>query len=359
MTPPDAAFELKFEGEIVEALGGAPAIVVAAALNGVQRLVHLIGMRHEGRTLDRRARPPATVQERYVVLCQGPRAGSHVEPFRIAPTVSGLVAVQAAGLASTELSNFLDALERRHFADVAAVVPDPTYRRFMLAAVIAMAPAPGSGVTLDVLSDGGGRRFRTEPARAFVSGLLRAAPSVDEDAMLIGRLDEIDFAARRMTLLELSTRRKLTCVYDEVVESMLLENPRELIQVFGTVVLDHQSRPESIQDVRLVQAVDRSPFRIEQFRSGNWVIAAEPLLELSVSFDAETQMLTAINAELGIDAFGETREALACALYDELDVLWRFYAQAPEADLAEDAVALKRRLLARFAEQHPDAAQAR
>jgi hypothetical protein len=50
---------------------------------------------------------------------------------------------------------------------------------------------------------------------------------------------------------------------------------------------------------------------------------------------------------LGISVCGQTRDELETALYDELSVLWRLYAQAADDDLDGPATELKQKWLER------------
>jgi len=344
----DAEFVLKFDGAIVDAHGAAPAAVVAAALGAMQRLAHLIGMQHEGRELVHRARAPASVQARYAVMCGVPEQGCLLEPVRIAPLISDLVADQAAERAGQTLKRFFGAVRTQDATAISEAAPDGGYRRLMLTELLNMAPPADSGVTLDILDNKGCLAVSPGAARSYVEIMLRPPRSVDREGVLTGWLNEIDFASRKLLLLETSSQRKLTCLYEEAVEPMLLDNPRELIQVHGTIVRDAEGRPESIQDVRLVQALDLSPCRFDQLFLGNEEVRFDPPLDLIVEFDATTGMLSAADPDLGIDAYGETREILQASVRSELDTLWRFYANADPEVLTEDAVELRSRLITRF-----------
>ena len=98
--------------------------------------------------------------------------------------------------------------------------------------------------------------------------------------------------------------------------------------VHGTIVRDAEGRPESMQNVTLVGALDLSPIRVDRFVVGSQDVSCVPRLELAVDFHPANGMLTAADADLGIDAYGETRDRLAGALLSELDVLWRYYTGA-------------------------------
>ena len=338
----DTGFVLRFAGPVVEARGAAPAAAVAAALDAMQRLAHLVGMQQEGRDLGQ--------------PCGVSQPGSLLEPLRLVSLDPDLLADEATRRAGRTLKRFFAGVQGNDAGAVAEAAPDRGYRRLMLSALLAMAPAPGGAVTLDILDSRHALAVSMDAVRPNVAALLRPARTVDHDGILTGTLNEIDFARRTLVILETSSERQLTCLYDESVEPMLLEHPRELIQVHGTIVRDAEGRPASIQDVSLVQPLDLSPFLIEHFVAGNQPVACDPPLDLAVEFDAAAGILTVADADLGIDAYGETRDRLSASLHSELDTLWRFYASADPAELAEDAEALRQRLRERFKARSADAA---
>lgn len=63
------------------------------------------------------------------------------------------------------------------------------------------------------------------------------------------------------------------------------------------------------------------------------------------ALDPETgTVFVAGSAELGVDAYGESRRELAADLEAQLRMVWEDYALAEDGELAADALALKRRL---------------
>jgi hypothetical protein len=349
---------LRFAGSPVGAavdLPTVPAAELARALDGFQRIVHLIGMRLEGRTLSRRARPSQEVQRRFVLLCEQSRPGSYEQPIRLTTRESQLLAPQEIERVETDLSRFLYAIGHRDERRLEDAVADPTYRRFMLDALAQALPTPESGVSLEVFANGD-RLLSSATVQAFVEDQRRPRPSAASAGVVNGELFEIDFAARRITLRLLGAKRDITCSYEDSVEPTLLEHPRELIQVFGLVSLDARGVPRTIEAVdfiRPIQEVD--DVSIDSFEIGNRTVRARRPLTFTVRFDREDQLFTATIPLLGIETAGETRDDVAEGVLAELRVLWRNYARADDARLAVGARALKSRLLDAF-EETPHAA---
>lgn len=352
----DTEFVLRFAGPVVEAQGAAPAAAVAAALNSMQRLAHLVGMQQDGRDLGQRARVPSNVQARYMVLCGVSEPGSLLEPVRLVSLEGDLLTDEATLQAGRTLKKFFCGVQDNDAGAVNQAAPDRAYRRLMLLALLAMAPTAGNAVTLEILDSSRSLALSTNSARSYLESLLKPEPNINQDGVLTGRLDEIDFVKRSLLLLETSSQRKLTCIYDEAVEPMLLDHPRELIQVHGVIVRDETGQPLGIQDVTLVQPLDLSPIRIEVFSSSGEEIWCDPPLDLLVEFDASTGVLTSVDPDLSIDAYGETRDLLDASLHSDLETLWRHYASADPTVLTEDAATLRQRLRERFKVRDVDAA---
>ena len=78
--------------------------------------------------------------------------------------------------------------------------------------------------------------------RAPVSRVVRGS--------VVGYFKKIDFSRREITIFHKETARDLSCVYEDYVEESLLDHPRDLLLLFGTVARDAEGRPVSIHDVR-------------------------------------------------------------------------------------------------------------
>ncbi len=327
-----------------------PAAELARALDGFQRIVHLIGMRLEGRTLSRRARPSQEVQRRFVLVCELPRSGSYEQPLRLITLDPQLLAPQELERANADLGRFLHAIGQRDERRLEDAVANSTYRRFMLDALAQAMPDPQSGVSLEVLANGD-RLLGSTTAQAFVEDQRRPRLSAASAGVVNGELIEIDFAARRIRLRLLGVKRDIACSYEDSVEPTLLEHPRELIQVFGSVSVDARGVPRTIEAVDFIRPIqEEEDVSINSFDIGNRTVRARRPLVVSIRFDREEQLFTAAVPSLEIETVGETRDDVAEGIVAELRVLWRNYALGDDARLTAGARNLKGRLLEAFEE---------
>ena len=322
-----------------------PVSALAQSLEALQRLVHLTAMRREGRTPGRRIRPSADIQARYRLVCDIPTEGSYISPVRIEKA-------ELAGLADTadimnEVERLLEAVGFGDQNRFAATVPDETWRGFVLDALERVVPPPIAGVELEIRRSGRSL-LNTVSARSFVERLARDTARKVVRGSVVGEFKRIDFARQELTIRHAETGRDLSCQYEVHVEESLLDHPRDLLLVFGSVTRDAEGQPLSIEDVDHIEPVDLSPLPVGPVAVGNVTVTPTETLSASVSFDESDAVYVADISPLNVSVFAETREMLTFALEDEIALLWKRYANAPDAKLTPAAQALKRRTLQAF-----------
>ena len=182
--------------------------------------------------------------------------------------------------------------------------------------------------------------------------LSNRPPTTSATRAVIGTLLAIDFAERKLKLWHPATSRTFDCIYAALdgIEPLLVANARELVQVIGTVEVDAGDHPVRVVEVIEIRPVDLDPIPVPVFTVDN--VAVQPVTDrqLQPRLDETSQLFLLEDSELGIDLAEETRADLDDALRHLLPVLWTDYARAPDAELTEDARALKYRLLAAFTE---------
>lgn len=329
----------------------APAGAVAQSMEALQRLVLLLAMRREGHTPGKRIRPSADLQKRYRLVLGVPEPGSLMLPVRMAraqvlfePQVPEVLSDLGALLAAGE-GDDAEAFRR--------TVSDETWQRVILDALERLAPHPNFGVEL-TLAQSGRPICHAARLRNFSERLLRA-PSASGRQAIVGTLSEISFEQRRMKVRHRSSKRVLTCYYEDEVEASLLEHPRDDVIIFGIMSLNGAGEVEQINQVDHIEPVDLSPVTVSELLHGNEWIKARQVLNAVVEFNEDEILYEASIEELGLATFAETRELLESAISDELSMLWRRYALADDDALTKKAQALKRRMLASFG--GPDATE--
>jgi hypothetical protein len=321
------------------------AAALAQALDALQRLVHLTGMRLEGRIPGRRIRPSADIQSRYRLVCDIPREGSYISPVRMLG--HGLLSPAESERVLSAVAIVLEAVGKQDEQEVVRVLPDETWRRFSLDAIERLAPPQATGTEL-LVQRGHSTIIDTAKVRNFIEKLARNSAKLAAREAVVGQFKRIDFVARQITIRHVATARDLTCTYDASVEESLLDHPRDTLLVFGTVTRDAAGRPESIEDVDHIEAVDIDPIRISDVPVMNQHI--EPLEDLAaaVEFEEVDAVYTAKIPSLDVNVFAETRDELEDALASELALLWKRYATVQDDKLTPAARGLKRRMLESF-----------
>jgi hypothetical protein len=177
------------------------------------------------------------------------------------------------------------------------------------------------------------------------SCLSTAADPERQVRTVTGRLSEIQFDERKITLVYPVTNRELVCIYNEAVEELLLERPRELIQITGEIILDDNDQPKKIVNVESIAEVDLSPFYLQSIEYAGRAFEFIKPLELTPELDETQQLYCLENPELGIDVYAYTRDQLDVELKEQLAFLWDTYALAADGELTGAAIAVKQNLL--------------
>ena len=90
---------------------------------------------------------------------------------------------------------------------------------------------------------------------------------------------------------------------------------------------------------------DLSAFYLTQFEYSDRVLLFRDEVAIEPELDELQQLMILREDHLGIDVVGSTREELLQGLVEEIEILWRNYALAPDTELSPAARRLKRSLL--------------
>lgn len=325
-----------------------PAGVLVSILQRAQHAFELIGVQIEGRDIKLRARIPAAISRRFQLICELPQAGSYALPVTVGAG-GELFDAQQAQRAFDVFFAAAQGVAAQDTARVSDALPNPSIRRRVLESFRGMAPTAEARWTLS-LYDQDDQPFASLDAGSirFVDEALVPEEQREAAKVVTGELKSIDFAEHKVTIIYPPTSKELACIYEEDIEELLYERRRDLIQVTGRVLLDDNGDPKQIIDVTDIRDLDLSGLTLDTVRHGGLVLNATPALTLEPSLDETKQLLCIEHNALGIDVYATTREALFAELHEQAAMLWREYAQAPDADLDAPAQRLKQALLAQF-----------
>lgn len=345
--------QLKFDGESVRRLDGAPAEAVIASLNALQRMVLIIGMRSEGYGLGQRFKPSAKVRREYALICRAPKDGSHIQPFNVAAQ-SGAFTPGAAA-ARERLLGSLKAFDSEDEGRVLEVIPNARERWFMADAASGLLPAEGSGIEVTVRAGSHGPfAFKADRARALISKYRAGAPPEAEEEVVAGKLHTIDYN-RTIITLKPSNSRAIRFDYPLKLEKWFQENVRRRIRVLGDPTVNQLGDVTSFRKINTLTELEPTLPAITDFAVGNVVIKATRPLAIPVTLEFEDRLFVYRDRALGVDVFDEKYDNLRDAIIEELKMLWEQYARAPDNELDAEALDVKRSLNARFKETTNDA----
>jgi hypothetical protein len=198
----DQNVELKFDGDTIRQLGGAPAQVLADSLNALQRMAYLIGMKREGQRFGHKARPNAKVRRTYSVVCRAPEVGSYRQPWSLT-SASGQFTASAA-VARNELLGALKAFDSGDDSLVSQLLPDARQRWFLADAAAGLLPPLDSGIEVSVRVGSGHYGFKANRARAAIERTRTGEPPVPEVEELVGKVKALDFASTQLGTVRIS-----------------------------------------------------------------------------------------------------------------------------------------------------------
>lgn len=343
---------LHFEG--LPTLGHViPATALVQVLEAFQKVVHLIAMQKGGRSIQQRFRVSHEIEHKFPLICGVPEDGGYALPVEIGGQPDPLYAVEECTDVASTTRDVLAAINGGDLAAFDRIVPDNAYRRYILKAIDQMQPARHSGWVMHIEDS---EKNRILDGTAAVKGLQKLLEPREGDlppadfGYVAGTLIEMKFHERRLRLKLLKWGKSIDASYSEEFEPILLEHPRDIIQVHGNVVLGEDGAPQSISDVDEILEVDENLIDIEivSLPTGALLKARNPLQTL-ISFDPDSWLYKA-EGPFDILLYAETRTQIEAQLDEELAMLWSEYAKVNPSVLTAGAKQLQHDLLEAFEE---------
>jgi hypothetical protein len=311
-----------------------------------------LAMSKRGVSLRQRARVPQDIEQQFRIVCLVPEQGSYMQPIRFNDPGESLFSTDDISGISNSFDNVLEAAASGNEDGLRQEVPDERWRTQIIDAIIKMLPRPGTEYSLSI--DGGtlGHEIDLSEARPRIMAMRLQKDAEAVSRSVIGRVEAIDFGERKLRLIHPVTKRAFDCFYSEIAEAeaMLLENARELVQVFGDVEVDGRGEVIKVVETLEIRPVDLRPIPVSSFIVDNVRVVHRGTLYLKPELDEGQHLLILRDDSVGIDLFAESREELEATLQHELRLLWRDYAHAPDDTLTMDAQELKAKLLSSFSE---------
>ena len=323
-----------------------PVDVLATSLRSLQDVIHVLAASHHavehGSSADT-ASVSTDIRRRYAVTCHLPAPGSYAVPLTIA-------GAQAAPLEGDEhhvlddLQTLFRAAQERNEADLDRLFPVRAHRVAAARALNKMVPAAKSGTQLTIKSSSGHEVFAPNRGTGRFLKSITASSAAETEQSVIGYLNEIDFQKQRIRLHHPPSGCELRCPYPPEAEPTLVDCRRGLIQVVGDILLRPDGTPRRIGQVDSILPADISPIELAQFVSGTEKVRAKRPITFQPNIHEGYKHFVLREAPFGIHLLSVTRQELETNLLEELDVIWRHYACANDADLMPDALELKRQL---------------
>lgn len=329
----------------MEELQGAPADAVISALGALQRILHLIGMKDEGRVFGQRVKPSAKVRKEYAIICKVPEIGSHIQPFSVRSLSS-----EGAGafLARDRLLNILKSFDSGNADTVLQAIPDPRERWFFADAAAGLVPDPKSGLEITIRPGSHGPfSFKAERARTLIESMRSGKPPTGNSQRLLCKLRGVTFD-KNVAWLGPTEGPSFRISYPSIIEPMLQSNARKRLFISGVPSVNATGDISGFDTLESVSEFESTAKVIsEVYWKDNHYVTSKPL-RIPVTFNNEDKLFTFQNEGLGLDVYSDTYESIMQEVYREIDLVWRNYASASDIDLADDALTVKKNFNDRF-----------
>ncbi|MBA3727571.1 MAG: hypothetical protein H0W86_14350 [Armatimonadetes bacterium] len=340
-------FHLHFEGEGARC-HTVPGSVLAQAIESLQRSIHLLAFAFEGRDFKERLRVSYDLERKYAVVVKAPKDGGYDIPYIIGNTASTLFDPQDVSIVTEQHKASLAAVQANDLQALKRIIPHAPIRRQVVSAFQKMQPPKRMGLVVSIEDYRHAKLLNGYTALALLTPMLNEPvnPSI-HPRVVTGRLDAIDFQSHSLTL-KLPNGRRLNCTYNDDFEPVLLENPREWIQVRGEAVLNEDDSLKDLINISEIIEVDDNPVTVDSLAVADAMFTVTRPLTFKVAFESEEGIYTA-TGDFHMLISAETREELENSILEALAFLWQEYVTADASTFTADALALRAQLTNTFA----------
>jgi C4-type Zn-finger protein len=336
----EASASIRLEGGAISG-NAIPATVLAQTITGLQQLVFLMGADSEEIDINERLKFSNQHRDEFTLMCEPPSAGSFVQNLRLKNEKVQSVFKDVIGLmAATAADNHEDAKK---------LIKNPIIRRRAFQQMATVMPKEDDGVSVAFFHAGRSAAISGKDQKTLTKWIQAASTESAATTMTVkGVLVAADFENRRVKIKYRPTNKEISCKYLPEIEDRLLDARKVssgLIEVTGEFTLDNKGFPLKLTNVFRIEPVSLGSIKLPELRWKNRTFKFNQPMEFTPSLDAETQQLYVIeDASLGVNVFSETREGLLQELSEQIAMLWDEYADEKDENLAEDALAVAKKL---------------
>lgn len=321
-----------------------PVNLLVNTLSGLQKIVYFLAAGREKLDIGQRFSLPQKIQKRYTLRCRVPQSGSYAQPI-VLKQLDRQASDQAVIMENLE--GFLHSLNGTDITPIQNIFPDASLRFRALHEAREFLPKTGDDWQLGFARNDLTEIVLTSDAVAHINSWLELEDTV---MTVTGILSGIDFS-KNLALTYPSTGRKIRFTYSLNLEQKALENKLKLVQVTGLCYLDSEGNPVKLINVTKLEPVDLSPLNLEEIHWGEQRLRFRERIIFRPFMDEESQQLFVVEEPLiSLYAFAYTREQLIQEIHEQIVFMWNEYVKSSEANLAPDALRLRRELLNRIEE---------
>ena len=322
-----------------------PVDVLISTLAGMQELVFIAAAANDNVRVAQRFKKSESARQKYKLLCQPAKAGSYMMPLALSN--SGHVPLFQDPVWQ-QIEDFFGALASGSEGQIGRLFGDSSLTKRALAEVLKMLPKAGDSWNFGFSRNSskvGEIRLGRVDAKRIDHWLTYDEDSSEAVTTITAKLQKIDFDERKISVKYPPTSQIIECFYTDDVEEDMIDYRREYIQVTGQFTLDENGNPNKLTKVSRIVPLDLSPLVLGELRYKQRRFSFRTTQVFSPSLESEyKQSLFVERLDLGIHAFGLTREELVEEMAIQMNYCWEEFVECENETMTPNAMVLKNNL---------------
>lgn len=322
-----------------------PAMLVAEKFQSLQNLLYVVGDSIEGNKYRTSGDFPKSVKDRFTLVVSDLQTGSVAATLSIADPQQGLFPkMPTFGEKAIELAN-----EIVHIAQsednipekISDKIPDAQRAYRIIQEIDQLWPDNRSPFSIQ-LGFGQPRAFRLNPSRKPVIQRALHKELEAEEKIIVGRLIQIRVDKKHECRID-TPEGEFSCKYTPDLEKSIKNYIGNIVSIIGQMRESHRIE---ISSENAIKQIPNIPLKEINFRN-DLIHLSEPLI-LDVQYEMDEYILS--NDLFHLIATSSSLKQGIQEIEEEITTLWKEYIEADPGTLTQDAMELRSKLKALFAQ---------
>ena len=239
----DTYFGLRFKSlQAASTPHGFPSHILVNALRGLQQSIHIVAMMVNRHEVNNRLSIPLYIKRNFHLYCQVSSTSEYYQPTFVAKLNDAESVSDGAEEVVGILREIMKAVSESRMDRFESRVTDSAFRHKLVASLKTMLKETDDKCTFDV-DDLAGTIVLDGKSTAAALGEFDEADMIlsklDTCLSIVGHVEKIDFESRKIFLRVLGSQQFFEFGYEDKFEVKFLETEGDLIQIVGSMKIDH------------------------------------------------------------------------------------------------------------------------